>query len=649
MAVAVVNFGDPNSQRVRDRRRELAAAQQPAAADSSVPLSPTGNTQYSDAWLADNGLEPSDVGPAPPSVLNHDPLGDAVRSNVEGRAPMSALMRRAQLAGPQQSAARHAEMRLAEMPLPESGTLPGEEQVTTSDTLRALSPAERTALQRKFESGGHSGTMSYDDWLSENFGELPPTERVASMRSAGAATPRINIGATPLPPGENSELAQSRIAAGKPLPEGREDKQYTPEQRRTMSRNVHNPDIPMTRFGGTFTHTPGGALTSRAPNPVILEQANAIAADQGEYSDSHIAALAQAYGIDATRYGNDMDMLRADVKREEGRHKELLSKYDIEETGGGGFRYVPSDQFRDRIAMQDNNRFANTLRRRYQGLQGEANGQDADALLAAAEAAAGTPEGKEKMVQLNQLLRRIKEGNQMQSARNRAQNYNISQDLRNPNQAPGMAVRSLMEAVNTNNPLQMAAVYDIFGNPTAGAQLRGLSGTQSQAAADVAVAEEGTRAAQVAANAKQDDQDMVGKAAQEQFQNALALLDPEQRYAAVERIVMGMNSNATPEQVADRTQNIIASDIAKKNGVTDPFVQHRLQVLRASKNKDAFMRFAMEIGAASTPEEALWLFNNPEPPRSPEQLGEDLARNAREGVKKVAGFLPGVWRGLTRP
>jgi hypothetical protein len=621
------------SQRVRDAMRELATRRQQMG-----------------TFLD----ERNDVS-APPAPMSVDVEQPAVPPAVEsaardvarrGNDPAPNTDARQNLQTYHQRNLQNAAVQ-SRLPAAESGTLPGEEQVTTRDTLRQLSPAEQTALQRKFDQGGHANTMSYDDWLSENFGDLPPADRASQMRESSSSTPRVNIGKDPyLPVGENSELAQGRRAAGLPLPEGREAKQYSAEQLRTMSRNVHNPDIPMTRFGGTFTHNPGGALSSRAPNPDMMAQASAIAQDQGEFSDSHIAALAQAYGMDAVKYGDDLDMLRGDVMREKERHDQRSANYDPVALGGGAYRYTPNDEFKSRLAQQDRNRLAGTLRRRFQGLQGEVNGQSADDVLSAIDAASSTPEGKSEMVRLGQMLRRVREGNSAQSARNRAQNYNISQDLRNPDQAPGMAVRSLMEAVASNNPLQMAAVHDIYGNPNAALQHRQLAGVQSQAAGDVAVAEEEAKAA-IAQQQPDDSEKMIGDEARKQLTNALATPDQYQRYSAVERIVGGMNKALTPDQYAEQTQNIIASHLAGVNGADDPFVKHRIAMLRASKNRDAFTQFVMSIGAAKTPDEALYMFNNPAPPRTAEQIGADVAAGAKQAAANTASAGRGFIRGLT--
>jgi hypothetical protein len=527
---------------------------------------------------------------------------------------------------------------------PESGTLPGEERITTQDTLRAMSPAEQSSLQKKFEGGGHSNTMSYDDWLSENFGDIPPTDRLAQMRQSAVMAPRVKpVGDPTLSPGEQTMMAKERRLAGRPIPEGREPDHYSKVQAREMSRNVRNPDIQMTRFGGTFTHNPDGSKSARAPSPQAMELANFIAADptQGPMSDSHIAALAQAYGIDAIKYGDDLDLLRSDVMREKERHDQLAGKYEAVPTGAGGVRYKPTAAFRERLAMQDQRRFLRDLTNRNQGLQGQAGGQDAQEIMAQIEQAAGTQGGKDQMVALGQKLRQIREGNQHQAARNRAQNYNISQDLRNPNQAPGMAVRSLQEAVASNNPLQMAAVYDIFGNPQAGMQNRQLAAVQGTAAGKVAEAQE---EAQAAIAATKPDDKTVAANWERELRDAYALPVMEQ-YGAIQRVVEGMHPNSDPAFVADRVQNLMAGNRARTQGLNDPFVKSRLDSIRQSGNRAAFVQFAMQIGAAQTAEQANYLFDNPTPPVSAREAGRQATATMRAGVGNLVTGVPEFLKG----
>lgn len=221
----------------------------------------------------------------------------------------------------------------------------------------------------------------------------------------------------------------------------------------------------------------------------------------------------------------------------------------------------------------------------------------------------------------------------------------MTRDLQNPNYAPGMGVRSLMEALNTNDPQRIAAVYDIFGNPAAGMQNRQLAAVQAQAAATLGKAVEERRAA---TEVKDDAEVLAGEQAPKEFNAALSIADPEQRYVTVERIVKGMNPElaADPAALADRVQNLIAGRIAQTNGTSDPFVEARIGELRNSKNKPAFKRFVMQIGAAKNDAEAEWMFNNPTPPKSARERGAEMARNVKAGtsnaVDNVTGFVSGL-------
>lgn len=67
--------------------------------------------------------------------------------------------------------------------LPASGILPGEEQVTTADTFRQLSPMSQKAIKDQHAKSGV--TTDFDSWLSDNYATLPPDERVRAMRQAG--------------------------------------------------------------------------------------------------------------------------------------------------------------------------------------------------------------------------------------------------------------------------------------------------------------------------------------------------------------------------------------------------------------------------------------------------------------------------------
>lgn len=419
--------------------------------------------------------------------------------------------------------------------------LPGEEQVTSQDTFGSLSKEEQAALRGKYDTGGHSGTMTFEDWLSENYAELPPEERAAQMRTQGAATPRIQAGRDPnLEPGQNSAVAKSRQAAGKPLPEGREASQYSPDQRRTMQRNVHSPEVPMQRFGGTFTPNVDGSVSSRAPNPEALRAAGAIAADpaQGEGSPSHIMALAQAYGIDAVQYGDDMDMLRADVMREKERHDRLATKYDVVSNNMGGFRYTPNSATNEMVERRKNYMRANAIGQRFAGMLSK--GQEAEL-----DAAAGDNMNQRLQLQLNRAT--------AQTVRNNVQNRNMTIAANNPRVAQGLYMRSLQEAARSGDPFKVAAVHSMFGNDRAARDYMSLAGQQQEAAAAMVAAETAARG---------EEKPEAPKSYAEQFHSemnsALAISDPVQRRTAIVGVLIKLRT-VPPEQIEKRADEIIAS------------------------------------------------------------------------------------------
>lgn len=481
---------------------------------------------------------------------------------------------------------------------PESGVLPGEEQVTTRDVLRQLSPAEQASLQRKYETSGHANLEGYDDWLSTHFGDLPPQERLATMRSSAQAAPRVQIGKDPTHvPGKNTELARSRVAAGKPLPEGREPNQYTPEQRRTMSQNIHAPEVPMTPFGGTFTQNADGAVSSRAPDPNMLATANAIAADpnQGEYSDSHIAALAQAYGIDATKYGDDLDLLRADTMREHERHQQSMKSMDIVANPMGGYRYkhnperAAASRAEREAGMTPERRlqFANRVRARH-------NNYITEDEKAALDQAIMSPNGFTAIREMNNMLNMRRTDYIMSRVNDRAKNYNMSRDLGNANYAPGMQIRSLMAAVEENNPLALAALYNYYGMPGARDAMQLEMGTRDNVA-DYETAQLGANAAPLPGEKTLADQ--IGP----EFQSAMQL--PQgQREMALQ--IMFRKAGVPEEQIQSAVQQAVLAHEATANPEGE-LVQTKLRSL--SGNETSFKDFVINsMRLDDTQAQQLW-------------------------------------------
>lgn len=550
------------------------------------------------------------LGTRPPVMRIGDPEPRVVTPGMVDNARDALRRQRDAQAGPagrraaQQNAQSFAERRrkvdswAPVWPANPSGILPGEEQVTSRDTWQQLSPADQTSLRQKFETGGHAGAMDFDEWLSSNFGDLPPQDRAAEMRSSAAGTPRMSIGRdTSLPPGTNSPLAEARIAAGKPLPEGREPGQYSPGQRRTMSRNIHNPEVPMTQFGGTFTLDADGSMSSRAPSTAATAQAEAIAKEQGEGSPSHVVALAQAYGIDAKQYGNDLDLLRADVMREKARHDRLASKYDVVTTPMGGTRYAanPEKMAQARLAReaqmspQRKQEFARTILQRYGRMLSD---QDRANIATYVQ----TPDGFTRLRELNEMKRMELADKGAQAWQDRQANFRMTTDMRNPNLAPGLAVRTLIDAVRAGDPVMLATVNDIAGNPRGAQRAMDLAMGERAGAAALAQAE-------MLANAKKaKEQDgTIPSQLLPQFMDALRL-PPQQRDATLSII---LRKSGVPEpEIPARIAAIALEHTAGINPNSDDVKRHLLSL---RNDKPAFMKFAIEAMKLS-PDQAAQMY-----------------------------------------
>lgn len=484
----------------------------------------------------------------------------------------------------------------AAAPRMESGVLPGEEQVTTRDVLGRLAPPEQAALQKKYEAGGHAGTLSYDDWLSDNFGDLPPQERAAAMKASATATERVNIGKDPtLPPATNSDLARSRQAAGKPLPEGREPDQYTPEQRRTMSRNVYNPEVPMTRFGGTFTHNVSGSVSERAANPAMLERAEAIGRDQGYGSPSHVAALAQAYNIDAVQYGDDLDLLAADTLREHQRHEAKRQGLDTIPNGMGGFRYAPNAAkaqaalaARDAaMTPRDKARFAESIiRRHHRWITPDEQ--------AAIESLVLTPDGFAKLREMDESLKRRSLQERLTRVANSRDNYNMTRTLNNPNYAPGMQIRSLLQAAEEGNPMALSVMQGFYGNQVGARDAMQAHIAEQANATSLAGAE---MAAKPATDA---DKTLAAQATRE---IADAMSRPSGQREVMLAIIM-RRAGVPEEQIPTAVRNTVLDHEARTNP-TSPLVQAELKA--RSNDEAAFTDFVVNrMGRSREEAKAMW-------------------------------------------
>lgn len=392
------------------------------AARPLVPKPPRPSRQAQEEAAAKRG--PTKVGP-----FNRDEL---IESRPEWRAPMT------------------------------WAPLPGEEQVTSMQTLGGLPPEVRAGLEAKYKSGGHADTMSFEDWVSEHFAELPPDQRADAMRESATSTPRIRPGRNPnLRPGEMSDTAAAQKAAGKPLPEGREPEQYSPEQRRTMSRNIYAPEVPMQPFGGSSTVNVDGSTSMRAPDPAKLKALQDIEADpeQGKDSVSWLMAAADLYGIDAARYGDDMDLLRGHVMREHARHTKQMQVSDIVPNDMGGFRYAPNAASRQAADVRGTKKFATDMIVRYGDLLSDEQKQQLLAL--------GSAGNMEALREVQYRMGATLKDQRTQAARDRAANFNMTRDMNNGAVAPGMRARALMQQIAENNPDGAAGISQIFGDDPA--------------------------------------------------------------------------------------------------------------------------------------------------------------------------------------
>lgn len=445
--------------------------------------------------------------------------------------------------------------------------LPGEEQVTSQDTFRSLSKPEQDALRGKYDTGGHSGTMTFEDWLSENYAELPPEERASQMRTQGAAVPTQQVGRDPmLQPGDNSALARKRREAGLALPEGREASQYDPRQLEFMQRNQYAPDIPMTRFGGTYTLAPGAKVGgiggyARAPDPALYDRdpstpdlVQRTVEAHGEDSPSALIARAQAFGIDVAQYGDDLDMLRADVDRMQREHDRRFASNDVVKNPSGGYRYQFNQQKSERmLAERDANMTPLRKRQRADEIARRHAGLITEEELASLATLENTPDGFAQMRALDQALARRSAVQRERNVRNNWANRNMTIAMNNPRVARGLYMRSLQEAARSGDPMQVAAVHSSFGNDRAARDYISLSGQQQAAAAAMVAAEAGARG---------EEKPEAPKSYAEQFHSemnsALAIADPVQRRTAIIGVLTKMGT-VPPEQVEKRADEIIAS------------------------------------------------------------------------------------------
>lgn len=467
------------------------------------------------------------------------------------------------------------------LPAAESGTLPGEEQVTSMDVFKRLKPQEQAAIRQKYEAGSHADNESFEDYLGLKYGDMPPDIREMAMRAEYGS------------PSELSPAARAHRASGRYLPEGLKPGVYTDEQRTRMGRNVHRPEVPMTNFGGTFTVGDTGGISSRAPAPHRLEDAAKAAAYAGEGSFEHMRALGKAYGIDVSQYDPkdpaDRALLKAHVMAEKQHHDLAAESWDAVQTPNGGWRYKFNPQkaaearARRDLAMSPQRKaeFANTIAKRFAGMMTPEQ-------LASLDTLVQTPDGFAQLRALNQRLTRQRDVEGMRSWRSKQQNYAMTQQMANPNYAPGMAVRSLVEAVRSGDPSMMAAAYAVAGNQPGMQRAMDLAIAQSMGASQLAQAQaySSGRGGPAAANPTMADQ--LGT----QMNSALSQ-DPALRRDAVRTVVAQnpANQNMTADQINAHTDNLIAAHEYRQNP-NSPILQGHLQMLR-QQGQAPFVDFAV--------------------------------------------------------
>jgi hypothetical protein len=228
--------------------------------------------------------------------------------------------------------------------------------------------------------------------------------------------------------------------------------------------------------------------------------------------------------------------------------------------------------------------------------------------------------------------------NRRLAAKQRANNYNLTQDMRNPNIGPGMRIRGLQAAVQAGDDRAIAAQHEIAGNPTGAARATNvlITGEAGRAQVDAARAE---------AAGKADPADTppkpIGEQISEQMQAALAIENPNQRRMAVTAALkqLPQNEGLPLPQLEALADEAIAAHLFRQNAA-DPAVLAHLNSLR--KNKPAFLAFAQKH-LNMDPTQAELFYNSGQP--TPEQQGAEAVQGAQDWGRRLGGFLRGAWQG----
>lgn len=490
--------------------------------------------------------------------------------------------------------AREASGRGEPIAPPPSGTLPGEEQVTTRDVFNRLKPDQKAALQAKYEANADKDRRSFDDFLSETFGDLPPQERAAAMVSAATPAP-----AAPQP--VSGGMAGRRRATGRYLPEGMQPEDYSPQQARDMSHNFFFPEIPMQFGRGTNVVNPDGSTSMRAPDPKLLAVADAFPTDQ-LWSEAHLRALGNAYGIKVDAYApQDLPILRADVLKMHKLHerqRKVSTPQDVGQSMAGtpidtgSMRYAPDSKkqaaaqaARDAdMPLAERQRLADAIEVRF----GSAEFFTPE-ISAAIQQAVTTPDGPAILRSINQRLTHQRNVAAAAAARSRANNFNMTRDVQNPRYAPGMSIRSLMSEADRQNPLRMAVAYEVAGMPAQAQDMRAMAAAQQQGAMQMAAQ---AQAAQLAGDANPSLASQRDKQMADIFQSART---PADRLNLVKQVVRRENTTpdgALPDEkmVHSTALREVAERVVQTNP-QDPAVQEYLQDLSNRGQRDEFIGF----------------------------------------------------------
>lgn len=573
---------------------------------------------------------------------------DAERRALEAKKEqaIAAFRPRAEIAAIDETLKRHA----AVMPQPTARILDGQTVQELAEPVAAtvgrLPPAQQKQLlemyTRNYLPVGRPATAEEqaearrraDEDMVASYDSMEPDERLQAM-SAHAAN-----NSSPAPMTYGGEDASVRGGKGAGIGDYARNEDMDPNTRRMVGRDVTYGDPvrnePGVR-GGTFVQNPTGSFSTRAPNPDQLAAAGLSAQDQnGNYLIPSTPGPGQmtrqwresmkiagaTLGLDPSGFDNE-DAFIAAAARHLQRHRDTLKNYDVVPVITGGFRYTPNAARQEQAAGRRRHEFARTLITRYGDVR---NGGliDGAALAQLAE----QPNGFEEMQKLAQLARLQLTGDQQAAWRARQNTFNMTRDMANPRFAPGMAVRSLVNAVNSGDPMQLGVAYDIAGNRRGARDAFDLAMAERAGAAQVAAAR--------AANADGTPADaLVADQMNPQIERALTL--PQgQRDAVIARVLRGMGF--PQEEIPQRLSEIIL-DYEIRTNPQGPIVKSRLESLR--RNPAELRAFLERMGYG--PAEAAAIERQA---TAPSDASRAAAKAAAQAVAGPAGQALAEWLGF---